>query len=116
MTFLSFFKKKKLQEPKQNTTFANEDEPTALAFTDLSKPSPILKGEDAKRFVEHMMKVDHERKAKMTDEDTIKLHIKSLQDLVKIKEYELRELHQRIEKLNQKLEIYANKENNNQES
>lgn len=104
MPFLSFFKRKKLQGLKQSTTFANDDEPTALAYTDFSKPSPILKDEDAKRFVEHMMKVEHERKAKMSDEDTIRLHIKSLQDLVKIKEYELRELHQRIEKLNQKLE------------
>ena len=116
MPFLSFFKRKKLQGLKQSTTFANDDEPTALAYTDFSKPSPILKDEDAKRFVEHMRKVEHERKAKMSDEDTIRLHIKSLQDLVKIKEYELRELHQRIEKLNQKLEIYANKENNNQKS
>lgn len=47
---------------KKKHTFANEnDEPTALAFTDFSKPPPILKGKDADRFIRKME--ENERKA-----------------------------------------------------
>ena len=48
---------------KNNHTFANDyEEPTALAFTDFSKPIPILEGEDAERFIRNME--ENERKAK----------------------------------------------------
>ena len=48
---------------KNNHTFANDyEEPTALAFTDFSKPMPILEGEDAERFISNME--ENERKAK----------------------------------------------------
>jgi len=49
---------------KKNNTFANviEDEPTALAYTDFTKPMPILEGEDAERFLRIME--ENERKAK----------------------------------------------------
>ena len=50
---------------KKIHTFANEyenDEPIgALAYTDFSKPSPILQGEDAERFFRIME--ENERKA-----------------------------------------------------
>lgn len=48
---------------KNNHTFANDyEEPTALAFTDFSKPMPILEGEDAERFIRNME--ENERKEK----------------------------------------------------
>lgn len=51
----------------------NYDEPTALAFTDFTKPSPILEGEDAERFLKNMEEVERkaEERAKkpMTKED-----------------------------------------------
>ena len=50
---------------KKSNIFANEntdDEPIgALAYTDFSKPSPILQGEDAERFYRIME--ENERKA-----------------------------------------------------
>ena len=46
---------------KKNITFALDDEPTALAFTDFTKPMPILEGEAAERFI-HTME-ENERKA-----------------------------------------------------
>ena len=39
----------------------NSDEPTALAFTDFTKPLPILEGEDAEKFLKNMEEA--ERKA-----------------------------------------------------
>lgn len=39
----------------------NYDEPTALAFTDFTKPLPILEGEDAEKFLKNMEEA--ERKA-----------------------------------------------------
>lgn len=48
---------------KKRTTFADDyDEPTALAYTDFTKPMPILEGEDAERFIRTMR--ENERKAK----------------------------------------------------
>ena len=52
--FLRNIKKKYFARSKKNRTFANDDEPTALAFTDFTKPSPILKGKDAERFIKNM--------------------------------------------------------------
>ena len=47
-------KKKYFARSKKFRTFANDDEPTALAFTDFTKPIPILKGKDAERFIKNM--------------------------------------------------------------
>ena len=49
---------------KKNNTFADEydDEPTALAYTDFTKPMPILEGEDAERFLRIM--AENEEKAR----------------------------------------------------
>jgi hypothetical protein len=48
---------------KKNITLANVecDEPTALAYTDFTKPMPILEGEVAERFVKTME--ENKRKA-----------------------------------------------------
>ena len=54
------FKGKHFAKSKKISTFTN-DEPTALAFTDFSKPTPILRGEDAERFIRIME--ENEKKA-----------------------------------------------------
>lgn len=46
---------------EKNSTFANE--PTALA-NDIGKDIPILKGEDAERFIKEIEKVEKELKNK----------------------------------------------------
>ena len=53
---------KNLVDGEKNSIFVEDDEPTALAFTDFSKPSPILEGEDAERFIRIME--ENSRKAK----------------------------------------------------
>ena len=63
MRRLKFFKKKKLDKSESLSNFADEyDEPTALAYTDFTKPMPVLEGEDAERFVRIME--ENEKKAK----------------------------------------------------
>ena len=64
--FLRNIKKKYFARSKKISTFANDDddEPTALAFTDFTKPSPILKGKDAERFIKNM-----EEAEKMAEEN-----------------------------------------------
>ena len=54
------FKRKHFAKSEIFSTFA-EDEPTALAFTDFSKPIPPLEGKDAERFIRIME--ENERKA-----------------------------------------------------
>ena len=60
---LNKIKKRNLANSEKFRTFAAQDdeEPTALAFTDFSKPTPILEGEDAERFIRIME--ENERKA-----------------------------------------------------
>ena len=53
---------KNLVDGEKNRIFVKDDEPTALAFTDFSDPSPILEGEDAERFIRIME--ENSRKAK----------------------------------------------------
>ena len=58
---LTFFKRFFLEKKKKNTNFAPDldDDPVgALAFTDFSKPSPVLEGEDAERFIMKMAEAE----------------------------------------------------------
>jgi valyl-tRNA synthetase len=57
------FDQKDFDDTKKSSIIAEEsDEPTALAFTDFSKPTPVLEGEDAERFIRIME--ENEKKAK----------------------------------------------------
>ena len=57
------FGQKDLDDTKKSSIIVEEsDEPTALAFTDFSKPTPVLEGEDAERFIRIME--ENEKKAK----------------------------------------------------
>ena len=88
---------------KKSTTFAeNYEEPTALAYTDFTKPSPVLKGKDAERFI--LMMEENERKAAerakhpMTIEEA-KKQLSYEKMFLKIKEREIKEIKDRIKKI-----------------
>ena len=55
------FKIKGFAKPKKFRIFASQSEPTALAYTDFTKPMPTLKGKDAERFI--TMMEENNRKA-----------------------------------------------------
>ena len=48
------FKNKSFVKPKKIRIFTSDNEPTALAFTDFTKPIPTLRGKDAERFIRMM--------------------------------------------------------------
>ena len=79
-----------------------DDEPTALAYTDFSKPMPILEGKDAERFIrimeENKIKADEQAKKPMTVEEA-KQQLYYEKMILSLKEDELKEIKHRIEKL-----------------
>jgi len=95
---------------KKSNTFADDyDEPIgALAYTDFSKPSPILEGENAERFIRKME--ENERKAAekakkpMTKEDA-KRKLSCSKIIYEFEKNRLKELEEEIKKL----EEYINK-------
>ena len=122
---LTFFNQKYLAIKKKSSTFANNyEEPTALAnsyyseidndfyddddpvgalaYTDFSKPMPILEGEEAERFIRTMR--ENEEKAKerakrpMTKEEAEK-ELSFEKMFLKMAEQEIVERKNRIKKL-----------------
>lgn len=96
---------------KKNITFANEydDDPVGvLAYTDFTKPMPILEGEDAERFIRTME--ENERKAKemakqpMTKEEAEK-RLSQEKIIYRFEKDRLKEMEDNIKKL----EEYINK-------
>ena len=89
---------------KKMHTFASDNEEPigALAFTDFDKPSPILKGKDAERFIRIME--ENERKAKekakepMTKEEA-ETELSYCKIMCQFEEDRLSELRNRIKKL-----------------
>jgi hypothetical protein len=79
-----------------------DDEPTALAYTDFSKPMPILEGEVAERFIRKMeeneIKADEQAKKPMSVEEA-KQQLSYEKMFLSLKEDELKEIKSRIEKL-----------------
>lgn len=89
--------------------FANDidnEEPTALAYTDFSKPSPVLTGEDAERFIKHMEEAEKKAKERANRPKT-KAELESELSIMKVMyEYEERELNNlknKIEELEKEL-------------
>ena len=56
---------------KKIRTFANDNEPTALAFTDFSKPPPTISGDDALRFLENMRRVEEEAEKRKNEQPSL---------------------------------------------
>ena len=106
---LTKIKDKFLVMKKKNSNFADEydDDPVgALAFTDFTKPAPVLEGEDAERFVRMME--ENERKAKeRAKQPKTRAELESELGIMKVMyEYEKRELNnlkEKIEKLEKEL-------------
>lgn len=54
------FKIKSFAKSNKKRIFTSQSEPTALAFTDFTKPTPILSGDAAVRFLERAKQVEEE--------------------------------------------------------
>ena len=97
---------------KKNNTFASEidNEPTALAYTDFTKPAPTLKGKDAERFLrimaENDRKAEERAKIPMTLKEAesklscSKIILQFEKDRVKELEQEIEDLEKYIKNLN----------------
>ena len=104
---LTKFNTKDLADSEKISTFANDDdEPTALAFTDFSKPTPILKGKDAERFIRLME--ENERKAKERanippTREELERELSCAKMMYDLEKNNLKELEQKINNLEKKL-------------
>jgi len=100
---------KNLVDGEKNRIFVEDDEPTALAFTDFSKPSPILEGEDAERFIRIMEENERKAKERSKREPTLeelkrqhsylKILIEFEKNQIQKEEKELEELENKIKEL-----------------
>lgn len=104
-------KEKKLANSEKNRIFA-ESEPTALAFTDFSKPMLTLKGEDAERFIENMRKAEEEAERRKNEPPSLedlkrqysygKMVLEMEKENLTKREKELEELRIKIKELEEK--------------
>lgn len=91
---------------KKISTFANDnDEPTALAFTDFTKPSPTISGDDAIRFYKNMKMVEEEAEKRKREPVSLEELKEEYSIGMMILEYEKKS----IEKSEMKLEKIRNK-------
>lgn len=106
--FLRNIKKKYFAKSKKFRTFANDDydEPTALAFTDFTKPSPILSGKDAERFIKNMEEAERraeERKYIPKSKEQLEKELNFKTWLYDFEKRKLEDLEKEIIDLEQKL-------------
>lgn len=104
--FLRNIKKKYFARSKKFRTFANDDEPTALAFTDFTKPSPILEGEDAERFIKNMEEAERraeERKKIPKSKEQLEKELSYKKWVYDLEKRNLEDLEKEIIDLEQKL-------------
>ena len=94
---------------KKNSNFANEydnDPVGALAFTDFTKPVPVLEGEDAERFV-RMMEENEKKARERAKQPKTKAELESelaiMRMMYEYEERELNNLKNNIEKLEKEL-------------
>ena len=106
---LTKFKIKSFAKSKKKRIFTSQSEPTALAFTDFTKPMPTLRGEDAERFIrimeENNRKADERAKIPPTLDElerrygvskmVFDMHKRELED----EENRLKKLEQEIKKI-----------------
>lgn len=95
-----------LGNSKKSGIFEKENEPTALAFTDFSKPVPTLRGKDAERFIKQLE--ENERKAK--ERETIPPTLEELKRryscgkiLLEFEKEEIRKHEKELEELENKI-------------
>lgn len=98
-------KKRNLAKSEEFRTFADE-EPTALAFTDFSKPTPTLEGEDAERFIRNMeennRKAAERAKLPKTKEE-LERELSCCKIMLDFQEREVEQLRNRIKELEKKI-------------
>lgn len=104
------FKRKHFAKSKKIRTFANDDEPSALA-TDVGKGIPILTGKSAQLFLERAAKVEAEAKRRMNEPPTLE----SLERELKFQKFFLEsdkrvmeEREEKIKKLEEKIKEIKN--------
>ena len=103
------FDPKDLVDKGKSSIIVEDDEPIggALAFTDFDKPSPILTGEDAERFIR--MIEENERKAKEKEPPTLeelknklsfeKMFLEMDKEDIRKRDEEIKELENKIKEL-----------------
>jgi predicted nuclease with TOPRIM domain len=99
------FRKKNFAKSEKFRTFADE-EPTALAYTDFSKPMPILEGEDAERFIRIMEENDRKaaEKAKLPPtREELERELSCSKIMLDFQEREVEQLRNRIKDLETQL-------------
>jgi hypothetical protein len=96
--------------------FANDsdnEEPTALAYTDFSKPSPVLTGEDAERFIKQMEEAEKKAKERAKQPKTkaeLESELAIMRMMYEYEERELNNLKNKIEELEKKLHAKTEEE------
>jgi len=108
---LTTINKKSFANSKKVRTFANDDEPTALA-TDVGKAIPILRGKAAEHFLERAAKVEEEAKRRMNEPPSLEFLERELtfnkffleEDLRKVEERKnkIKDLENKINELKEK--------------
>ena len=83
-----------------------DEEPTALAFTDFTKPMPVLEGKDAERFIrimeENSRKAAEKAKLPPTKEE-LERELSCAKIMLDFQEREVEQLRNRIKDLEKKL-------------
>ena len=96
--------------------FANDsdnEEPTALAYTDFSKPSPVLTGEDAERFIKQMEEAEkkaNERAKQPKTKAELESELAIMRMMYEYEERELNNIKNKIEELEKKLHAKTEEE------
>ena len=97
---------KNLEDREKSGIFVEDlDEPTALAFTDFSKPSPVLEGKDAERFIRIMEENERKPKIPPTLEELKnrlsfeKMFLEWDKEAIRKREEEIKELENKIKEL-----------------
>jgi len=95
-----------LGNSKKSGIFEKESEPTALAFTDFSKPVPTLTGKDAERFIKHMEEAERkakERKNIPPSLEELKRRYSCSKLLLELEKEELRQREEELKELENKI-------------
>ena len=104
------FSSKDLENKEKSGIFAEDiDEPTALAFTDFSKPTPVLEGKDAERFIRIMEENSRKAKERAKTPPTLeelkhrlsfeKMFLEMDKESIRKREEEIKELENKIKEL-----------------
>jgi hypothetical protein len=113
---LTKIKEKFFDMKKKNSNFAaesNDDLGGALAFTDFTKPAPVLEGDDAERFIRMMEENERKAKERAKQPKTVAELVGELGIMKVMYEYEERELNnlkKKIEKLEKELHAKTKEE------